>query len=454
MDKIITYILKVLLGGLAIHFFVYTVVTYGLGVSVWRIRAWKEILIVLLGFLLLGLLFLQSTVRLWSYWKSILTFLVLLLLWSGIVSFGVYDQPITDWLVAIRYDFFPFVVLLVVWWLCAIKPIWASKFFVWCVGLLKVLLIVWLLWYLLISLVPAWIEWLWYSREVWQRWLESEPPVRYLTNVWRWYIRNQWVFGGPVSWWLYLLVFWPLFLVKGIQTLRVKGYSRSSLWVVLYVVSLVLSFSRVVWLLFVVESVIVLGFVYGRWTWWVFIKQGWKVITTLCLGVAASVFLVRWLWPADVPVAENRDQWLRERELSDKGHVELFLEWVDHLTLSPIYGWGAWSAGPASYRVDAATGSLADQYFFNTENQYLQIWVEWWWVGLFLYLVLLLLIIVCSLFPHKKTDTFGNIDQVSFWLGIGFVWLMAAWMLQHSLVDVQVMMSFMILLWVSLWSKA
>ena len=63
------------------------------------------------------------------------------------------------------------------------------------VGLIKILLVVSLLRYVGVNIVPEWFVHLGYRLEAYQ-WVAGEsPPIRYLTNVWRGYVRNQGLFG-------------------------------------------------------------------------------------------------------------------------------------------------------------------------------------------------------------------------------------------------------------------
>jgi hypothetical protein len=464
MKRVFIFLLQLLLGGLVVHFFAHTIVTYGLWFSLTWMWAWKELMVLWLSLMLGVLLLRRVMVPMKKSWLYGVGLLLVMLLWSAVVSFWVHQQPFFDWMVAMRYDFFPFVTLLVVRGLFLLQPISTKSLFSWFLNLLKIIVSVSLVWYLIVSLVPQWTEWLWYSLEARQRWINAEPPVRYLTNVWWWYIRNQWLFGWPVSWGLYLLVFWPLFFVKEVTSLHSTRRYMPYFWLFVYTGSVVLTFSRVVWFAFLVESLAIVLMLYGTWTIVSLIKKSWKVCVSVLLWIVGSVALIGFLWPADVPVAENRDQGLWQRELSDKGHVELLLEWFDHIAVYPFYGWGAGAAWPASYRVDREVDvdeveievnqeDASAESFFNTENQYLQIGVEWWLVGLLFYLLLLLYILWLCFQWYQKTQPESRGGVVSFWLGVGFLWLMAAGMLQHSLVDVQVMMSLMVVMGIALWEK-
>ncbi len=439
LDSLLLGSIKVLLVGLLIHFFVHTVVSFGWDFNVQRVWVWKEIVILFLG----GLLCFDILTKWWKLLPAYRFLWTMLLFFSlirtVIVSFGFYDQTITEWLVAIRYDYFPFIVFLILYGLSWYHWIEKNRLLFRLQNLLKVAVWCGLIWYLWLHFVPDLFSLFWYSLDARQWVINESPPARYLTNVWRWYIRGQWLFGWPVSRGFYLIAFWPLILGNILMKHQSPIRWQDMLFLITTIVVAVVTFSRVVWFLLLVWSFLAIGLVILLW----YKRHILVVLSCICLWVVSSYWIVSLLWPADVPVAEERNQWVWERELSDKWHMELLLEGIVFLWEKPLSWRGAGASWPASYRVWSD-----NEDFFNTENQYLQLWVEWWVPWLLLYLVSWLLVFflgVRSLWGEK-------VMLIPFLLSFGLLLLFAAGMLHHSLVDVQVIYSLMIVLWVFVWN--
>jgi len=208
----------------------------------------------------------------------------------------------------------------------------------------------------------AWYDQWTYEWEVW-----FQPPAVYYTQYNEWFVRNQFVFERPISLWFFLLVFWPLFFV----TILYKKWPKSWIfWWWLYGLILLSTFSRAARWAWIIQTIVMFLFLY--WNNWKKLFLYFFVPTLLLLGVVTYY---------------GRDQ-IIHRQYSNTGHVKEVLLAIEKIKDSWFLGRGAASAWPASHH-------LWEWKAYNPENQYLQIWIEYWliafigWMFLYIYLHLI-----------------------------------------------------------------
>lgn len=91
-----------------------------------------------------------------------------MIIWSLIVSSGVYGQSLIQRLQAVRYDYMSMIVLLIVWLLVRMYHVSLETMVRWLMKILQVMLVISLVWYLAIHGAPGLLEHLGYSMDAWQ----------------------------------------------------------------------------------------------------------------------------------------------------------------------------------------------------------------------------------------------------------------------------------------------
>jgi len=439
-------VLLFLLWWLAVHFFVDTSLTWGLWWDRWWLALWKEILIVLLWWCIFLSSFSffpflkrkkKTELPLWVFLFVGVVFL--LVVWSVIVHFFVHDAWLYPWVLAMKYDVFPFVVFFVSVLLSSVLTHdILRQIFRFFMKLMKVLLVVSLLWYIGLNYVPVFFGFFWYDIEAYQWLWWAAPPVRYLTNVWWWFVRNQWLFWWPVSRWFYLIAFWPFFVWSLLKDSKWTTLWAMWLWLVLYVLNVGVTFSRAAWWVFLFQSLLLFFF-------FILYKKrlkrslGWFFWLSVFVWVFLCVQAISFLWPADVKNGDKHETTVLTRELSDKGHKELFLEWLNVMNDNVWFGLWAGSVGPASLHE-----SQEENEWFNPENNYLQIAIEYGLPWLVLWLLCWLLVVLLTL--RKKMSYFRVLNVEAFMLVLWLFGLGIAGMVLHPFVDAQVIYSLMLLM--------
>lgn len=429
-DTVLVFFCKFFALGLILHFFLHTIFHYGLGISlptvVWL---WKEILVFFLLFVSfcfvlfyrkLGLFLQSHSYLLWYVWL-----LFVLFVWTIYGHFYVHHSLFSAWLLSIKYDLFPFFVFIGGAWVSfVLSSSLRTRFLDWFVWVLKIVLIVSLMWYIGLHIFPHLLAKLGYSLDAYQREYDLAPPLYYLQHIWSGAIRNQGLFGDPVSWWFFLTAFWPLYFwyFLGLSKTKLMSFVERWFWIILYVVNVWLCYSRWARLAVVLETLVFVLWYYRRW---------WRQL--LVVGVLLVFGLVGVVW-------WKGGSGLFSRNLSDNGHVDHVVEWVRLVVASPWVGYGWWTAGPASYRVLGSN-------FFNPENQYLQIAIEYGVIWLFLWLSLYVLLVATPFLLSRQRRGDDLWDVMRSMLLLGLFGLAVSGVFLHPAVDSQVMYVLLFLLW-------
>ena len=433
-DQRFLKIVGVLMLGVLFHFLIHTIVVWWFSLDVSAgVWLWKEILIsvlwLLLWWVIVTKLVMKETIWLSKFWWWFVAGVLFLLIWWAIVWLLIHGQWLMDRVVMVKYDLFPLVALVVIWWWGSLLAPTLSQA-TWLMHqlgnfwyrVMQCLLVVSLVWRWWVNVSPALFDVLWYSVDAFE-WVGGEaPPIRYLTNVWWWYVRNQSILWWPVSLWFLLVWLFAWFVdhTKNCLTKNSSWFVRW--WVSLYVVVVITTFSRAAWWITLIQ-ILVLLWLRGyqkQWKYWL------KLLVSVLVWVVVGVVWIQAIGPADVVNGDKHETTVLSRWLSDAGHEELLLQWVAHAREYRLRWTWLISVWPAS---------LASEDGYNPENQYLQIWLELWLLWLFVYLWLYLSLFFC-LWNHR----YGK------WLAIWLAWLWVAWMVLHPLIDSQVMYLLMIMI--------
>lgn len=474
-------ILQRWLVGMTLPFVIRTILVYGYGVDVpeafWL---WKEVIIG--GVLVAGLwsiIFGRTREKRISSLRELCSDNFFLSMWcllcalvaiSMILAFGVHDQSLREWIVFVKYDIFPRIVLLTgyvitrtVWWydhLAKTMQTIISALLV--VGVVRWWLSVWF---------PDLLWGLGYSMDAYQRSESAAPPVRYLTQVWRWYIRNSSVFGGPTSWWFFLIAFAPRYVWRWLHILADdRKRLQAVFWIVLLVINVGLTFSRAAWGVFAVEFLLIIIIHIVDWynkqtkkdqanrvqTLFSWLASGVKNSSVvrasgLLFGagvwwVCATIGLIHLAGPVDVPQAADRDQGVFSRDLSDQGHYELLVEWIQKVWQSPRVGYGVASVWPGAYRTQEAisTQEYDQTNVYHPENQYIQIMMELGIVGFAIWMGLWI-VVGRNIMKRWKND--------GMYVLLGAVGLAIAWLVLHSMMESMSIYPWMLMMGAYLWSS-
>lgn len=477
-------ILQLWLIGMTLPFVLRTILVYGFGIDVPEmVWLWKELII---GGLLVGSLWLvvfgrkrRSGINRISSMKELFAdkflltmigLLLTLLILSAILAFGVHDQLLREWIVFIKYDIIPRIVLLTGYIVVRLQW-WYERLAKTMQTIISVLLVVGIARRGLSVWLPDLLVSLGYSMDAyqWSEWFA--PPVRYLTQV-RWgYIRNGSIFGGPTSWGFFLIAFAPWYIWRWSQMVaNGSKWWHMVFWIVLLTVNVGLTFSRAAWGVFLVELLLVLvvHFLVRRFAGTNFLAWSkkyakksslaagacstpatgvdlantcrtpattnsyssvWCSVVSLFVAVwlwmIATIGLIRVAWPVDVPQAADRDQGVLMRDLSDKGHVELLIEWIQKVWQSPRTGYGVASVWPGAYRAEDGENTIV----YHPENQYIQILMEVGIIGFVLWVALWVAVGRNGIRRRNGRNSDGT------YLLLGAVWLGIVWLVLHSMME-------------------
>ncbi len=422
IKKNLVVITKVFLGVLLLQFFLQTFVTFSLGRdwTFWTlIWMWKEFLIVALTIFVIR--FFAKRVekeKIKKMWEDFpLKWFVIIFVLTILIAFviSLFNSSISNFVLSIRYSMFGYFIFVLFY---AISYLFfnlkSEKIAERYTKIIKRILCGALIRWAIIWLCPAFIELFWYNQwnYEWKVW--EQPPVAYYTQYKDGFTRNQFLFERPITLGFFLVAFWPLFFMLVLY----KKWTKKWLlrwW--LYWIVLLSTFSRAAWWAWIVQTVIMFFALY-----W---KQNKKLFLSFLIPIICLLWVVTYYW---------RDQ-IIYRDFSNTGHIKELVIAVNKVRENPfLWQWAA-SAGPASHH-------LWEWKEYNPENQYLQIWIEYWllafigWMALYLYLNFVWFKALKKDYLDEKTSKeMKNLSLIIFAFSLWMVGLSIEWLVLHSFVD-------------------
>jgi hypothetical protein len=412
---------KIFFIGLILQFVLQTFVTYQLWLEWWvwsAIWLWKEILILVLGWWMV----IDLTIH--KQRKNLLnTQRVQIFLWLFVSCLGVawiahfvwVWSWISEFIIAFKYDFFGFVILLV--WLGAsrrLTPDQKDKLINWSIEVFKRTLLLSIIWYLVVAVKPWVLKLLGFNPFSYEWVVGASPPAMYYTHINQWLPRNSFLFERPTTRWFFLVALRPLLYLK---QLRTRSLETSRIRRGIMGVNILITFSRAAW-----------------WSW--------IIITLLCIAFTTTdlkKILIKFALPLIIGFAWIGYLWYQQifaRTYSNTGHVAMLVQAAEMIQESPrVWRWWA-TAGPWSHQTGV---------WFNPENQFLQLRVEFG-IGWFI-LRWLLFWSVIRLWRRYRDEPV--LVAISLWM----LGLAISGMVLHSFADRMVVYPRMILVWVVISSQ-
>ncbi len=380
---------KIFLIGLLLQFFLHTLFTFQFGFSwgFWNlIWLWKEVFIIIWAGVVAWLLFFNTSPDLslkerriigkplscdrrertrrgvgvrWFIFVFIITIIIIL-------GVSLKTSTIIDAIISIRYSMMGFFIFIVAgllgYFLVSAKQ--HTQLLKWRRRVMKVILVIGLFWWGVVWLMPNGLKFFWYNQNAYEGEVGARPPATYYTEYKQGLVRNQFLFERPISYGFFLIALWPLFFI-----LAIKGkHHRELLWRGgLYGLNIFSTFSRAAWGAWFVQTIILFFIVYHK---------HWKKMLLYFWGPALLMIGVVGYFAADQ---------IMHRQFSTTGHINEIKTAIQKIQAHPLLGAGVGSAGPASHQIKQFEP-------YNTENQYLQIWVEYgilgllWWGYLYFFL--------------------------------------------------------------------
>lgn len=428
---------KIFVIGLLLQFFVHTFFTFELGVTgnFWNfVRIWKELFIVLGASIVVFL-----AIKNWNNKENfplksyILLFLLTLfiILWVALLGDASLFSNSINYIISVRYSMIGFFIFILASYLAffKIKTDDTTKLLIWRRKLMKALLVLGIFWRGLIWLMPNGLKFFWYNwfSHEWE--VGNSPPAVYYTDYNKGLTRNQFVFERPITYGFFLVALWPLFFVLAIR----KKHFRELLWRWgLYGLNIFSTFSRAAWGAWVIQTILLFLFLYHK---------SWKKM------------LLYFVWPALLGiwiVSYFAADQITHRQYSNTGHLNEIKLAIKKIQKNPLLGAGVGSAGPASHQIKKYEP-------YNTENQYLQIWVEYWffwfiwWCYLYIFLHYLGIIAWKENQETLNTKIQRKYNYYIIALAIGMIGLSIENLVLHAFVDRMVVYPFMLLFWLVYW---
>ena len=463
---IIDWLIKIFLVWLLVQFFLQTFVTFRLWWDGWFWKVvwlWKEIIILLFILLVWSWIFIAiknkgfkdfyNELRKNSIFRFGIYFLATLII-SFVLAVLVQRVWLGTYILSVKYDLLGFLIFLLWVGLAWYTPLLQNKYDTLYHSILKFTIFWGIFWWLILYLVPWALSLFWYSRTSFEGTIWGNPPAVYYTEINRGLIRNQFLFERPISFWFFLIAFWPVFAFGYLRKQTRKYQILWTLWFWFLVFSTLSRAAMWVWLW---ETAIILLLVYWKYT---------KKIL-IYLWIPACIICLCWLW-------YFRDIFMRTH--SNTGHIVLLAEGVNLGLEKPFAWWWAGYSWPASHQLcyDYDENERCDiireinskyeitTYGYNPENQYVQIFMEYWFLWLIPWLCCFIWLIwqglkvakdiVEELKKWKKADQ-KKLSQLYliFWFGLWLLGLGIEWLVLHSFVDRMIVYPFMLLYWLVWW---
>lgn len=369
MQRIELFI-SIFIFGLIIHFIWITFLQFVVWIKapfITLISLWKEIVILLLMGLIIWINVKRYGVAWWLdritndiYFKRLcigVWWLIVITLISSLIngSFG------GHYIVAARYNFIPFIVLIIWYQVAQFISHWWIKW----ITHTYILLIRWVIGlsiirYFILSTLPGALKIVGYDRHVYEGKIGERPPAVYYAALDHGAPRNQFIWERPIYFGFYLIAFWPLFFLLYV---RKAPKTEAIFYGSLYMIAVFTTFSRSAWWVWLILTVIMGLLIYGR--------SSLKYLNYLLIPIL--------IWWALVGRYFYYELFGPGRNFSNTWHINAFFKARELLQSHWLWWVWAWSAGPASHQLGIG---------FNPENQYLQIWLEYGIFWLIIWLIL------------------------------------------------------------------
>ena len=437
IKKNLVVITKVFLWVLLLQFFLQTFVTFRLGRdwTFWKlVWMWKEFLIVALTIFVLYIISRKiekekiKKMREDFPLKRFVIVFCLTILVTFVIS--LFNSSISNFVLSIRYSMFGYFIFILFYVISYLFfNLKSEKIAERYTKIMKWILCGALIRWGIIWLCPAFIELFGYNQwnYEWKVW--EQPPVAYYTQYKDGFVRNQFLFERPISLWFFLVAFWPLFFML---VLYKKGTKN---WIIrwwLYWIILLSTFSRAAWWAWFAQTLILFFALYR--------KQNKKLFLTFLIPIICLLWVVTYYW---------KDQ-IIYRDYSNTWHIKELVVAVGKIKEKPfLWQWAA-SAGPASHH-------LWEWQEYNPENQYLQIWIEYWliafigWMALYLYMNFVWFKVFKKDYMDERTSKeMKHLSLVIFAFSLWMIGLSIEWLVLHSFVDRMIVYPFTALFWIYL----
>lgn len=406
--------------GLLIHFFVYTLFTFErwLKGTIWNIvRMRKELFIAVAVGILIWIIYKHNELKKFRQTFPLQKF-VLVMVWTillvALIGLITQNTTLSAYAMSIRYNFTGFVIFIIGF--CISRYILKensenlTKRYI---KVIKYALLFALFRWLVIWLIPRLTEFVGYNKSVYEGNVGVAPPARYLTQYNYGYVRNQFLFERPISRGFFLIAFWPLFFVTA---LRKKDRGRAIFRGSLYAVNIISTFSRAARGAWVIQTLVLIILQYR--------KKLRKTILYICVPIVGVLWLITYI---------GREQ-IIHRDFSNTGHMEHTLRAIIKVAQKPLRWRGAGKAGPATHHEKTKED-------YNPENQFLQVWIEYGflgfagWLFVYLYLHWIGYRAIKTLSIKKLPNKIEQYAWVVIAFSIGMLWLSICGMVLHSFVD-------------------
>ncbi len=428
--------------GLVCQFMLHTFVTYIIHVPDTGIYSiiWMRKELLIIGLWLRSIYQIYTTQSWKTYirthrWLSIITMITIIsIVISFIISIGIHQQSIMTFALSAKFNYFP-IIILIVWWLASslMTEKDRSDTIDYIITIVKYVIIFSVCRYALLHTFPNILDRIGYAQPgvSIERTANTPPPSLWLTNFYDGFVRNQWPFSWPLSLGFYMICLFPLFYVK---VLYKQKFSHVRYRRVLYGFTTISTFSRATWIMWIIQLLLIAAIVYRRH------------IIPIIIG---SIIGLWWLVWYSI-ITDQTDIFIRKR--SDQWHEKFLNEWITYIKNNRLWWMGAASVWPASYHNDDV--SIA----FNTENQYMQVWVEYgilWFVSWLTIYILLGLLSGRWRWSWRRGKSIIDEDSlIRAWPYIALCALGVGGMALHPLTDSSSMYPFMMLLWLFLHQRS
>lgn len=445
LKKTVLLLYKIFFIGLMLQFIIQTFVSFKLWLNAdWMkyIWLWKELII---GFLLLlsliGIIWEKKRKQLFTNttigWRTL--WLIGSILITLLVHFRILHLNIGTYALAFKYDFLGFIILLAGFHSSSFLENEDKNTLLVRYGkLIKYALIGALIWYFIIFIKPGTLKLFGYDNFAFEWKVGMPPPAAYYNLINHGITRNQFLFERPISRGFFLVAFFPFFFML---FLHKKSFKNTRFRRIVFWLNIFLTFSRAARGARLVELAFLLFFLSKK-----------SIQKILLKFLIPWILLLGLLWFMGY-------QKFFQRGYSDTGHVEMLRQSIKIISRNPLRGQGGSSAWPGSHRKWAET-HLKRRWLdpadgFNPENQYLQIIIEFGFVGFlgwFLLYLTLNLIGIHELHSAKRAiynitshETALSSELLIFACSLWIIWLSFEWLVLHSFVDRMIVYPFMLL---------